>query len=218
MPAALRHIEPKPGGDIAVEVQDIQKSKRKVTKLACNNCRAKKIKCDGGRPECEPCKGRGSCVYENKNGQAQIQELRGGNEQLKHENEQLKHENEQRKHENEQLKHENEQLTCQMSRLESAIKSMLPADIQRAPEIPPEQQFMGSVSEEPSYAEQLTNTVLWPSLLAEQQPASPSQCPKGRSRAESDLRWNSSCPYGCGQLMVWSSVISSIADTNHHPL
>ncbi|KAK6858799.1 hypothetical protein PG995_005363 [Apiospora arundinis] len=197
MPAAWIHIEPKPGGAIAVEVQDIQKSKRRVTKLACNNCRAKKIKCDGGRPECEPCNGRGSCVYDNKNGQAQIQELRGGNEQLKH---------------------ENEQLTCQMSRLESAIKSMLPADTQRAPEIPPEQQFMGSMSEEPTYAEQLTNTVLWPSLLVEQQPASPSQCPKGWSRAESDLRWNSSCPYERDQLMVWSSVISSIADTNHHPM
>ncbi|KAK8869270.1 hypothetical protein PGQ11_007848 [Apiospora arundinis] len=136
--------------------------------------------CDGGRPECEPCNGRGSCVYDNKNGQAQIQELRGGNEQLKY---------------------ENEQLTCQMSRLESAIKSMLPADTQRAPEIPPEQQFMGSISEEPTYAEQLTNTVLWPSLLVEQQPASPSQCPKGWSRAESDLRWNSSCPYERDQLM-----------------
>ncbi|KAK7906471.1 hypothetical protein PG985_016208 [Apiospora marii] len=195
MPAAWRHIEPKPEGNIAVEVQDIQKSKRKLTKLACNNCRTKKTKCDGGRPECGPCKGRGPCVYENKNGQAQIQELRGENDQLKHENEQLKHENE-------QLKHENEQLTHQMSKLDLAIKSKVSADVQRAPGVQLEQQFMGSLTEEPSYTEQPTSTVLWPSLPAEQQHALPSQCPEGLFRAKSDLGWNSSCPCGCGQLMV----------------
>ncbi|KAK8011798.1 3 -bisphosphate nucleotidase protein [Apiospora arundinis] len=194
MPAAWIHIEPKPGGAIAVEVQDIQKSKRRVTKLACNNCRTKKIKCDGGRPECERCKGRVPCIYENKNGQAQLQELQGENEQLKHENEQLRHEKG-------QLKHENEQLTRQISRLESAIKSKVPAGVQRAPGIPPEQLFMGSVTEAPSYTEQPSDTVLWPILLAEQQRASLSQYPENLSRAESDLGWNSSCPCGCGQLM-----------------
>ena len=89
-----------------------------------------------------------------------------------------------------------------MSKLELAIKSKVSADIQRAPGIPLEQQFMGSVAEEPSYTQQPTSTVLWPSLPAEQQHALPSKCPEGLYRAEFDFGWNSSCPCGCGQLMA----------------
>ncbi|KAI0130158.1 hypothetical protein BJ170DRAFT_303366 [Xylariales sp. AK1849] len=43
------------------------KRKRIGTQLACNNCRAKKTRCDGVRPVCGPCARRGvSCAYNDK--------------------------------------------------------------------------------------------------------------------------------------------------------
>ncbi|UPK92470.1 hypothetical protein LCI18_003405 [Fusarium solani-melongenae] len=43
------------------------RSKRRKTQLACNCCRVRKTKCDGGRPVCYACEKRGSredCLYE----------------------------------------------------------------------------------------------------------------------------------------------------------
>ncbi|KAF6525423.1 hypothetical protein HZS61_011218 [Fusarium oxysporum f. sp. conglutinans] len=41
--------------------------KRRKTQLACNCCRVRKTKCDGGRPVCYACEKRGTredCLYE----------------------------------------------------------------------------------------------------------------------------------------------------------
>lgn len=42
-------------------------TKRKRVALACDNCRERKIKCDGSKPICSPCNKRGEppgqCVY-----------------------------------------------------------------------------------------------------------------------------------------------------------
>ena len=67
--------------------------------------------------------------------------------------------------------------------LESFIKSQFPVGVQTWLNIQPEQQPIGSVTEEP-FATQSTSSVIWPRLPAEQQVASSSQYLTGLSSAQ----------------------------------
>src|SRR6478736_191780 len=55
------------GTDLSIPYEPEPRRKRRKVQLACDCCRARKVRCDGKRPVCDVCRRRGSeqeCLYE----------------------------------------------------------------------------------------------------------------------------------------------------------